>query len=239
MSYKIKIKKNFSKSQKFGKIEEEMGVLQEMRMAVVLVDWLEQYVELSRGKRDVLLYGMNILLTAILGYVCIIGLSLVLNTHYIVIPMLVAHSILRTFTGGAHGSKVQYCVSLGVIVFNLLGLILKHVLTLSVLSSKGVLIFSLIIFLMGLYYITMKVPVDVKEKPIISEVHRQKLKKYSYAVLLVWYGMVFCLLILWGTKYQEFVMAISMGMLWQIMTLSEFMGKIVAAYGKLLNKLGI
>lgn len=210
-----------------------------MRISVSFIKWLSQYIDLTENKKSILCYGLDIIFSSLIGYACIIGLSCLLGTQYIVIPMLIIHSLLRSFSGGAHGKKLVYCISLSVIVFNTMGLILKYILNLQILTSKEMLIIDFIIFLLGLYFITKKVPVDVKEKPITSQQHRKQLKKYSYAVLLVWYSIVFFTTTITHTKYQTFIMSISVGILWQIFTLTHLGEKFVECYGRVLNKIGI
>lgn len=210
-----------------------------MTISSFLAQKMTYYLGLSESKKDVLIYGLDIIFTTVIGYLCILFVSYLLNITSIVLPMLLIHSLLRAFSGGAHGSKFLYCISLSVIVFNGLGLVLAQLLQSGLLSLHGITVLNFTVFGIGFHIISRKAPIDVAEKPISCDKQREKLKVYSLATLLIWYGVVLMLILFSGLKYQVLLLSTGIGILWQVFTLTEWGKYFFALYGKALYKLGL
>ena len=166
-----------------------------MNISSFLVQKMARYLELSDNKKAVLTYGLDIIFITTLGYLCILLVSYLLNITHIVLPILLIHSLLRYFSGGAHGTKWIYCVSLSVLVFNTLGLVLNYLLQSGLLTLQGLTILNFIVFIIGFYIISQKAPIEAPEKPLINQKQKEKLRVYSLTVLLVWYGVVLILIL--------------------------------------------
>ncbi|MGM0472284.1 MAG: accessory gene regulator ArgB-like protein [Bacillota bacterium] len=180
-------------------------------LSIRLIDHF--YDDLVEERRQILIYGLTILLTTGGAYLLLSFFSLVLGVFKLAIILAVNVSILRTISGGVHSSSFKKCALVGGIIFTFLALLIKHF---------GVLInlnlYLWIIFLGGTLIIYFYAPADVEEKRITDLSKQFKFKEYSYllfnSLILIYYILIL------STDQHNLVVAGLTGITWQLFTIT-------------------
>ncbi|MDK2800170.1 MAG: accessory regulator [Clostridiales bacterium] len=189
-------------------------------------------LDLDQEKEQVVTYALQLIISTITAYVLIIVFAYLLGILHIVLPMAIAHSVLRVCAGGAHGSTSTHCFIMGVLIFNTLGAIVKTILPLY--NSTTLYVSSLLIFIFAIIIVRKFAPADVPDKPIATQAQREKLRKISLWVIVIWYAVIKLLLIITGDRYAIFVISTGWGILWQCFTLTKAGFKFTEVIDKLL-----
>jgi len=169
--------------------------------------------------QEVLLFGLRLLLSYIIGFLLLTIISYLLGIHFYTLTAAVTASILRVFSGGTHASSQTRCCLLGIIIFIPMGFIAK-------LFSPGeqflvLLVIGIIIY--GLVIINKYAPAATPGKPISSQIQRDVLRRNSFIVLILW-GII-CLM---GLVFNDnlllsaLLFPTALGMFWQLSSLTPF-----------------
>ncbi|MEL7563753.1 MAG: accessory gene regulator B family protein [Dehalobacterium sp.] len=178
------------------------------------------FISMETGKdQEVLLFGLRLLLSYIIGFFLIIIISYLLGIHYYTLTAAITASILRVFSGGTHASSQSRCCLLGILIFIPMGFIAK------IFSPRESLLVLLIlgILIYGLFAINKYAPAATPGKPISSQIQRNILRKYSFVVLILW--GILCLSCLAFSKnllLKTLIFSTALGMFWQLTSLTPF-----------------
>lgn len=126
----------------------------------------------SEEKKEIISYGIESVILALLGLVAIISIALPLNVLYPTIIAAVFGGALRKVSGGAHFNTPFKCLAFGAVVYPLLGILAKG-LILYELYNQIIYLLTLIICLIFVIFLA---PVDSDAKPIHSQTFKKKLK---------------------------------------------------------------
>jgi accessory gene regulator B len=176
-------------------------------------------LSLDQDKEQIIAYSLRLVISSIIGYLAIILIAYPLNILHITIPMAIAHSVLRVCSGGAHASTSTHCFIIGSLIFSALGLIVKWLLP--IYNFMYISVSSAFIFIIAILIIKKYAPADVPDKPIKAKAQREKLKKLSLWVVIIWYLVIKLSLLFTGDRYATFIIATGWGILWQSFTLTK------------------
>ncbi len=183
---------------------------------------------------DVLLFGLRLFWTSFSGYATLIAVGALLGILPHALIAGVTAAVLRVFSGGAHASSPGRCNLIGVTVFVALGLVVKFHGTLAALALKF--LFPGLA-LIGLAIAYKYVPADTPGKPITSRVQKRYLRAVTFSLLLLWGvgGLLWVLGPLAGIFSPEVVLSMSLGLAWQLFTLTPLGYRVVEGVDSLLK----
>jgi accessory gene regulator B len=173
--------------------------------------------EVTDKDQDILLFGLRLITTTILGYFLLILFALPFDAVWQTLVASVTVSVFRVFSGGAHATAQIRCSLIGVIVLVPIGALAKNI---GYLLNPSIMVLLGVIFISGLMVIYLYVPADTPGKPINSAVQKKYLRRIAYILFLSWTGGIyFCLIKNIGLE-QGFIIASVLGMYWQVFSLT-------------------
>lgn len=171
-------------------------------------------LNIDKGKQEVLRFAIRLVISTFLGYSLTIIVALILKNLWYVLPIMIVVSIFRAFSGGAHCSNMFNCAVFSAGIMNILGLIAKLIVP----SKELIITMILAVFIFSVWSINKYAPADTPGKPINSKVKKEKLRKFSFSFVILWYGFsISWYLILNEFNFLTYVMAYAI--LWQSFTL--------------------
>ena len=179
--------------------------------------YLKEKLNLTPDEEEVALYGLQILIYTLSGFLTICLAGWLLGCFWTTLAVCLTAVFLRLFTGGAHSNSPLTCTLLGMVMVPLLGKIAAITapfftpLSLALIVAPG--------FILSLIIIWRLAPVDSPAKPITSLDYRKKLHFLSIAaVLLLAAGQSFVLI---KGQAPAVVLALSLGLWWQAFALTK------------------
>ena len=194
---------------------------------------LQQEFELTEDSKEIAAYGLYMLFSTIIGFVSIVVVGFMLGVLKLALVGLLTASGLRVLSGGAHSANLRNCTLLGAIIAPGIAVLAKNFgHQIPLLGMYGLVIST---SLLGLWIILTYAPADTPNKPIISELFKQRLRKMSLIYLLIW----FCLAAanirgLFFSPAHDLVLASTLGILWQIFSITPSGYRLVALIDHLL-----
>lgn len=185
---------------------------------IILEEIASNIAEESGKDKEIILYGLTILINTVFGYLLLILTAYFFGWTSIALAAAISASAFRIFTGGLHAKTNVRCVVNGALIFNLIAfisLIMARLISLSNLKF-AILLFGIIAFVTILFL----APVDVPEKPIDSKLQKKILKSLALILCLVWTFLAFNNA---GYFSKEVIIASIFGLLWQMLTLTNFL----------------
>jgi len=172
--------------------------------------FIQNELNLSEERREVIAYGMETLVSALLG---LLGIVLFGYLFGLLVPSLVISLTAlaaRVYTGGAHCSSMGRCTIATIIIFMVLAYISTSLLPPSLILIAGGFITSMI-------FIVRYAPAEVKEKPL-SDNHKKQLKKGALRLGIV-IGLSVGLIYFLINEY--FALYLTIGFLWQTLSITS------------------
>lgn len=145
--------------------------------------YLARELDLDPKNAEVIRYGMEIILGALLKGSIIIGFSYWLGITPYVLVALITSGMFRLLSGGAHCNTYMRCL-----IFSSTTLLLIGILALLIapyVNENSVMLSVFALALAGLYFVTKWAPVDNPNKPIPSD-KKGKYKKLSVIYVITW-----------------------------------------------------
>lgn len=140
-----------------------------------LSDIITAELDYSEDKKEIVAYGIESIVLAILGFVAVLLVAFPLKVLLPAASAVAFGGALRKVSGGAHLNTPLKCLVFGAVVYSLLGVIAKQIVKFD-LYSAGL---SLLILAICLGIVALLAPVDCEAKPIHSPTLRKKLKIVS------------------------------------------------------------
>jgi accessory gene regulator B len=178
-------------------------------------------LSLGHDQEEILAYGAFALIQTILSILTIAVCGLVLGVFAESMIISFAAAILRKFSGGVHATKPLNCAVIGMIIFCVLGLLVKHVF----ISIE----FIYVIGLMALefafvFYVMIKYsPVGSVNKPLKNLEKRKRLKHqslmFTISMLVINIILTYVYVHTNNINFLTVAICISTGILWQSLTL--------------------
>lgn len=178
-------------------------------------------LSLDYDHEEVLAYGAFALIQTVLSILAIAAFGLVFGVFAESMIISFAAAILRKFSGGAHATKPLNCAVIGMIIFGVLALLVKHLL----INMEFVYLAGLIIaeFAFVFYVMFKYSPVGSINKPLKNADKRKRLKKQSLiftaSMLIVDIVLTGAYIHTYNIQFLSIAICISTGILWQSITL--------------------
>lgn len=193
------------------------------RIAVKIGNSIKSFSAIDEDKEQIIIYGAINLLQIIFSILWICVLGLIFDVFYEALLFSITVSILRKYSGGVHASSPSRCIFMSTIVALVVGTYINNILC--NLSISAVLFISIVIIVFSFIIVLKNAPVDSIKKPITDIKLRKQFKKKSIMVILI-YSFIILVLFLLSKKYSwvyyiKFIECISIGMLWQTITLTK------------------
>lgn len=134
----------------------------------------------SEEKKEIISYGIESFILSIIGLILIVIVSLPLKVFYPTVIAVIFGGGLRKVSGGAHFNTPIKCLTLGAVIYPLLGLGAKQIIKYDLHSTSA----YLFIMIVSLIVIIMFAPVDSESKPIHSLFFKKKLKAASITIVI-------------------------------------------------------
>lgn len=171
----------------------------------------------------IIVYGAINLFQIIWSIIWIMVVGFIFGAFYEAILFSTVISILRKYSGGAHASSPSRCIIIGTTICVGFGLLISRFLC--DLNILNVTIFSLLAILISFIIVYKKSPVDSIKKPITNDDMKKRLRKYSIIVMSIFFLITVICLVLYRNHeskfYIEIIQCISIGALWQSVTLTN------------------
>jgi len=188
----------------------------------------------DRDKQEVLQYSMTILSTTILGFLAIFAVGSLVGVPGLALTAGLSGGILRAYSGGAHATAPNRCVTIGTVIFVSWGLAAKY---LAGWVNPLILIVPTVVF--GFAAIYRYAPDEAPGKPIQSILQRTTLRRTSFVLLGVWTIIIIILSQNNAMEMDEILLASTLGILWQSISLTPagyslmgFMDSILKRFSK-------
>lgn len=179
---------------------------------------------LDNDRKEIIAYGTFALLQTIIsiGLVIIFGLFFHVLTEAIVLSF--STSLLRKYSGGAHASSSSTCTIAGTIICIAQALLIAYVLAPNM-NFMWVFTLNLLIFMWAFIMVFRLAPVDSPAKPIRKKEKRDRMKKMSLLMLVIYFSItiiIYALYFRFGVKrLLVYTICLYGGVLWQIFTLTK------------------
>ncbi|MDS1030259.1 accessory gene regulator B family protein [Bacillota bacterium LX-D] len=197
-----------------------------MNYSILSLEKLSNYLAEESGRdQEVILYGLQILSSVLMGYVFLIIISWALGIFVPVITAALTSSIFRAFSGGAHASSKLRCSIIGLLILIPIGFCAKYTYVAIYPLINYIVLF---VVLCGIYVIYKYVPADTPQKPINSTLQKKVLKTVSMVLFMIW--IIVCFLLSNKTNnpfVALLVYASTLGMFWQLVSVTPWGYKFV------------
>lgn len=182
-----------------------------------LINGLKSELNLSEDKLEIVTFGYRLFMYSFLGYSIIILVALLFGTLGATLTAAITASIFRIFSGGAHASTQKRCTIIGAIIFNLIGL--TATICYNNISLHLIDLLFWITAIVALVTFLLYAPADTPGKPINTKVQRDKLKKISILLLLIW--IILSKFVFKGVTntYKLYFLSSTLGLAWQSVSL--------------------
>ena len=181
-----------------------------------VADWSEKIankigalLELPPARRDIVSYGINVLISNVLGIAATLFIAFVIGSFYPTLALITTLLFLRPSAGGAHCSSSFNCSLFGYIFIPLFGLGAFRISQICELEHQY--IFLVLCALSALIGIAVKAPFFTQNKPR-AEARRKTLK--SRALIIALLAFLVSVILLKNTETQ-WSMGIATGLLFQ------------------------
>jgi len=193
------------------------------KVAIKIGNNAKMFLNVSEDEEQIIIYGAINLLQTIFAILWVIIAGLFFGVFYEALLFSVTASILRKYSGGVHASSPSRCIIIGTFVASIAGIFIDSILY--KLNMFTVLLISIAFITFAFIIVAKNAPVDSIKKPITSIQIRKQFKKKSIAVIFI-FSFIISILFILSKKYSDlycikFIESISLGVLWQSITLSK------------------
>ena len=140
-----------------------------------LSDIITAELDYSEDKKEIVAYGIESIVLAIIGFAAILLVAFPLKALLPAASAVAFGGSLRKVSGGAHLNTPFKCLAFGTVIYTFLGVISKEIIKYDLYSTG----FGLLILAICLGIVALLAPVDCDAKPIHSSSFRKKLKVAS------------------------------------------------------------
>lgn len=174
--------------------------------------YLQKELSLNEDQREVVAFGLYMVVSFILGYAAIAIVGWLLNVFWLAIAVAATGSVLRVVSGGAHSETMLNCTLFGAIVSPGLALIASFIYPF--LSGLSLYLLVAVFWSFSIWGVLKYAPADTPQKPITGSVERRRYRNRSLGVLAAWVfvlgGGVF-----YGKVSDDILLASTLGLSWQ------------------------
>ncbi len=193
-----------------------------IKFSTYLANKISGQVSLSQRDQVALRFGFQLLLGEGFKLVIFLVVAYFLGVTQEVFIIAMVAALLRGVSGGVHCSTFGHCLLVCTVGFNVLGMIARWIA--DVLPHTCLLGIILSVYLLSWWVIYFWVPAENPNRPIRDISEKIKFRKMSFGLINLWLIINF---LIWGTGYyypcwESFVIAATLGVLWQIFSVTPF-----------------
>jgi accessory gene regulator B len=193
------------------------------KMAVKIGNNAKLLLNIDEEKEQIIVYGAINLIQIIFAILWVIIAGLFFGVLYEALIFSITVSILRKYSGGVHASSSSRCIIIGTILAAVAGISIDKIFY--KLNMTAVILISIAFIGFALIVVVKNAPVDSIKKPITNVEIKKQFKKKSIVVISIFSAIIIILCVL-SKKYSELfyikvIEAISLGILWQTVTLTK------------------
>jgi len=193
------------------------------KVAVKIGSNAKLFLNVDEDNEQIIIYGAINLLQTIFAILWVIIFGLLFGVFYKAMLFSITVGIFRKYSGGVHASSPSRCIIIGTSIACIAGIFVNNILY--KLNIPIVMIISLIIIIFAFIIVVKNAPVDSIKKPITNIELKKQLKKKSIIVIVLFSIIILTLFILsqkyLGLYYIKFIECITLGVLWQTITLTK------------------
>lgn len=194
-------------------------------------------LNVDEEKEMIIVYGAIGLLQIIWSVLWTIAISIIFKVVFEALLFTIIVSILKKYSGGAHATSPSRCIFIGVAISIFASMLIKKLLIRDIFIINVTLGIACIFIS---FLITAKLaPVDSINKPISSDKMRKRLNNTSKNIILFYILLMLITVILYKNSYKIYFLeaydCISLGALWQSITLTKHAIKILNKVDFILN----
>ena len=181
--------------------------------------------KLSERESSYLDYGLQLILGYLLELVFILLVGYLLGVFW---PLAFAHFcfvVFRYYAGGLHMPTYFLCFTTTLLVFIVIGLLIRFVLP----GLTAMFICLFVVTLLSILLVNKYAPADTEIIPIKDPVLRKKLKKRAQQVITGWFILSLLLIYIFPAS-QQLVFAGSLGILAELPSLHPFFYGLIDRY---------
>jgi accessory gene regulator B len=185
-----------------------------LSLEIKISTFLTKELKLDKDTNEIITYSLHLVFSTIIGIAFIVFAGWVLDVVQSTLFIAVSAAIVRSFSGGAHCSSPFRCALTGAIIFPSLALLVEIVEP--ILSDTWIItIIVLSLFFSGISFY-LWAPADSPGKPITTIMHRTKLRRLTFAsvVLLVVIALAIGKLKLFSSP-RAVILSLMLGLAWQ------------------------
>lgn len=199
------------------------------KLSKIIAAGIKKNIAMDSDKEEVIAYGAFIFMQTMIAILMVIIFGIIFNVLLEALIISFTAASLRKFSGGAHATSPFSCAIIGMIVFGLLALLVKHyIINLDFLFIE---IFIILSFVFTYYIMYKYSPVGTENKPLKNENKRKRLKEKSIKLIRYLFLADIALIILYVQTRQilllNIVICIAVGIVWQSVTLVSLGHKII------------
>ncbi len=195
------------------------------KLSRVFAEKIALELNLDINKKEVITYGMFVLLQMILSIALVIIFGSVFNVLIEALIISFTTSILRKYSGGVHANSSGACIVIGTIICIGQAFIIKVLTGYDINLNLNIIVGSLI-FIWSYYTVYKLAPVDSPAKPIKKESKRKRMRKGSIIILTAYLIIVIISLVMYSytgdRNFIKYYSCIYIGVLWQVFTLTTY-----------------
>lgn len=169
----------------------------------------------NHERRRVYYYGIQIIIGAIVKGVLLVSIGLLLGILKPTLVAVLVFASLRVLAGGYHMHTYGKCIVASLALFIFAGLITQY--TYQYWHTSHVIVFTALVFLLGLFVILKWAPADTPNKPITDPGEIRKFKILSTLHIIVWVCLSTVFIVL---GHNMLVIAGSFGLILEVFTVS-------------------
>ena len=195
-------------------------------------------LNLDQDHREVLEYGALNFLQTLFTVILIVLFGILAGSLPEILVLSLTAALLRQFSGGVHATSPYRCAVLSVLIFGGLSLLVKYDMVFSsrmpaLLFQGGALVFILV-------FLYRYAPADSPNKRIKNPDTIHRLRKSSFFFVM---AAELLTAVLWEVHLQadsgvalQFLVCIQLGMLWQALSITPVMHRVICWMDSLLIK---
>ena len=134
----------------------------------------------NEDKKEIVAYGIESVMLSLVGIATILIVALPLNVVFPTVIALIFGGGLRKVSGGAHFQTPMKCLTLGAVVYPLLGVMTVHIVKVDLYQTSV----SVLVLVICLIIVALLAPVGCEAKPIHSSIFKRKLKLASVSIVV-------------------------------------------------------
>lgn len=207
------------------------------KAAIVIGNKAKEFLKADSDEVDIIVYGAINLMQLINSILWVAIIGFITGTLYEALLFSTTASILRKCSGGVHASSPINCIIIGVITAVGSGIFTDRIFYKA--NLNVLVLFSIISMCVSLFIIIKNAPVDSVQKPITENEMKKNFKRKSILIIIINIIIIISLFVISQRYNQLFcivsIESISMGVLWQSITLTKFGAYLVTKIDSLLG----